>query len=135
LEESTGKKNQTAEGLICGTVNYMSPEQAKGEQIDERTDIFSLGVVIYETIAGRTPFAGDSTSETFANLINAEPLPLSRFAANVPTVLRNEVGRPLVRGRRLLVDYRVPDFVFALKRQLQCLLDKSQCVTTPVDCP
>jgi serine/threonine protein kinase len=57
----------------------MSPEQAKGERVDERTDIFSLGVVIYEMISGRTPFVGDSTSETFANLINAEPQPLSDF--------------------------------------------------------
>jgi eukaryotic-like serine/threonine-protein kinase len=99
LEESTGKQNQTAAGLICGTVNYMSPEQAKGEQIDERTDIFSLGVVIYETITGRTPFAEDSMSETFANLINAEPQPLSRLAANVPQELTRIVSKMLRKNK------------------------------------
>ena len=71
--------NETGKGLILGTINYMSPEQAKGDRVDERTDIFSLGVVIYEMLTGRAPFAGDSNSETLANLINQEPEPLSRF--------------------------------------------------------
>ncbi|MDQ3749317.1 MAG: protein kinase, partial [Acidobacteriota bacterium] len=95
LEESTVRQNQTAKGVILGTVNYMSPEQAKGERVDERTDIFSLGVVIYETMARRTPFAGDSVSETFANLINAEPQPISRFAANVPNEMQRIVSKML----------------------------------------
>ncbi|MBA3711402.1 MAG: protein kinase [Pyrinomonadaceae bacterium] len=95
LEQSTARQNQTAQGVILGTVNYMSPEQAKGEQVDERTDIFSFGVVIYEMIAGKTPFAGDSMSETFANLINAEAQPLSRFAANVPDELQRIVFKSL----------------------------------------
>ena len=99
LEESTIKQNQTAKGVIMGTVNYMSPEQAKGERVDERTDIFSFGVVIYEMIAGRTPFAGDSILETFANLINAEPLPFSRFAANVPDELQRAVLKMLRKNK------------------------------------
>ncbi|HJZ12956.1 MAG TPA: serine/threonine-protein kinase, partial [Acidobacteriota bacterium] len=99
LEESTVAKGQTAKGVILGTVNYMSPEQAKGEQVDERTDIFSLGVVISEMITGRTPFAGDSMSETFANLINAEPQPLSRFASNVPDELKRIVAKTLPKNK------------------------------------
>ncbi len=99
LEEETVKQNQTAKGIILGTVNYMSPEQAKGERVDQRTDIFSLGVVIYEMIAGRTPFAGDSMSETFANLINAEPLPLSRFATNIPNELQRIVSKTLRKNK------------------------------------
>jgi len=63
--------------MILGTVNYMSPEQAKGERVDERTDIFSFGAVAYEMIAGRAPFSADSMSETLANLIKVEPPPLS----------------------------------------------------------
>ncbi len=99
LNESTPRQNQTAKGLILGTVNYMSPEQAKAEKIDERTDIFSLGGVIYEMIAGKTPFAGDSVSETFANLINAEPPPLSRFAAKVPDELERIVAKMLRKNK------------------------------------
>ncbi|MFN2393876.1 MAG: serine/threonine protein kinase, partial [Pyrinomonadaceae bacterium] len=94
-EESTVRQNQTAKGVILGTVNYMSPEQAKGERLDERTDIFSLGVVIYEMVSRRTPFASASVSETFANLINAQPQPLSRFSSNVPAELQRIVSKML----------------------------------------
>ena len=99
LEASTVKQNQTAKGVIMGTVNYMSPEQAKGEKVDARTDIFSFGVVLYEMIAGRTPFAGDSMSETLANLINAEPKPLARFSSNVPDELNRIVTKTLRKKR------------------------------------
>ena len=99
LKDSTLKGNQTAEGVILGTINYMSPEQAKGKRVDMRTDIFSLGVVIYEMIAGQTPFAGDSMSETFANLLNAEPQPLSHFAANIPSELQRIVSKMLRKNK------------------------------------
>ncbi len=99
LEQSIVRQNQTAKGVILGTVNYMSPEQAKGERIDERTDIFSFGVLIYEMLAGRTPFAGDSVSETFANLINAEPPPLSGFAANVRDELQHIITKILRKNK------------------------------------
>ena len=95
FEASTVRQNQTAKGVILGTVQYMSPEQAKGERVDERTDIFSLGVVFYEMIAGKTPFAGASVSETFANLINTEPPPLARFSANIPNELERIVAKML----------------------------------------
>lgn len=99
LEDETVRQNMTAEGLIVGTVSYMSPEQAKGELVDERTDIFSLGVVIYEMLAGRTPFAAGSMSERFANLINKEPEPLSRFAAGVSRELESVVSKALQKDR------------------------------------
>jgi serine/threonine protein kinase len=99
LEDSTVRQNETSKGMILGTVNYMSPEQANGERVDERTDIFSLGVLIYEMLAGRTPFTGDSISETFANLINAEPQPLSRFSTNAPDELQRIVAKMLRKNK------------------------------------
>ena len=98
-KDETAKQNNTAQGVILGTVNYMSPEQAKGERVDQRTDIFSFGATVYEMIAGRTPFAGDSVSETFANLIKAEPLPLVYFAPNVPDELQRIVSKTLRKNK------------------------------------
>ncbi len=99
LEDATARQNETARGVILGTVNYMSPEQAKGESVDARTDIFSFGVVVYEMIAGRTPFAGNTMSETFANLINSEPQLLSRFAEEVPDELKRIVSKTLRKNK------------------------------------
>jgi serine/threonine protein kinase len=95
FEELSVQENQTTKGMILGTVNYMSPEQAKGLPVDTRTDIFSFGTVLYEMIAGRTPFAGNSSAETFANVIKAEALPLQRFASNVPDELQKIVSKTL----------------------------------------
>ncbi|MDQ3180998.1 MAG: serine/threonine protein kinase [Acidobacteriota bacterium] len=95
LESSSVNQNDTAKGVILGTVNYMSPEQAKGAPVDERADIFSLGVVIYEIITGRTPFAGASFVETLANLINTDPPPLAQFAKGVPDELQRIVSKML----------------------------------------
>ncbi|MEO8215994.1 MAG: protein kinase [Acidobacteriota bacterium] len=95
LEGDTAKPNQTAKGVIMGTVNYMSPEQAKGEPVDQRTDIFSLGVMMHEMLAGRTPFAGATISETFANLINAEPQPLSSFTVDQPVEVQRIIFKLL----------------------------------------
>ncbi len=99
FEEATLKHNETAQGIIMGTVSYMSPEQAKGEKVDERTDIFSFGVLLYEMITGKTPFAGDSFADGFANLINKDPQPLSLFAAGVPEELQRIVSKMLRKNR------------------------------------
>jgi len=94
------RENQTAKGIILGTVNYMSPEQAKGERVDERSDIFSFGALIYEMLTGRTPFAGDTNSETFANIINAEPRDLAPHAANIPDKLARLVLKMLRKDKK-----------------------------------
>ena len=99
LEDETAKQNNTAKGVILGTVKYMSPEQAKGERVDARTDIFSFGVLLYEMMAGRTPFAGDSMSETLANLINTAPQPMARYAEGVPNELQRIVSKMLRKNK------------------------------------
>ena len=98
-EKETVQLNRTAQGVIMGTVNYMSPEQAKGTNVDERTDIFSLGAVIYEMLSGSPPFQGNSMSETFANLINVQPRPLSQVAPGVPVELERIVSKALEKDR------------------------------------
>jgi eukaryotic-like serine/threonine-protein kinase len=95
FNEAAVKDNETAAGIIVGTVKYMSPEQAKGERVDARTDIFSLGVVIYEMIAGKTPFAADSKTEALANLIYADPAPLTDPLKAVPAALQRVIEQAL----------------------------------------
>ena len=112
--DKTAIQNHTAQGVIMGTVNYMSPEQAKAEPVDERSDIFSLGVVIYELLTGLTPFQGNSMSESFANLINAEAPPLALPASSiseelqriVSKMLRKEKGDRYQTSKDLLVDLK-----------------------------
>jgi serine/threonine protein kinase/Tol biopolymer transport system component len=96
-DKSSGR-NETAKGLILGTVNYMSPEQAKRLQVDERTDIFSLGVVLYEMLSGKTPFGCLSATETLTNLINQEP-PLPQFVNGVSEKLQRIVSKTLKKNK------------------------------------
>src|SRR5207249_49583 len=78
----------------------MSPEQARGQQVDARTDIFSLGVLIYEMVAGRLPFEGESTNEIVASILSdKEPLPLARYARDIPAELERIVEKALRKDR------------------------------------
>src|ERR1041385_8620317 len=70
-----------------GTVNYMSPEQASGKEVDARTDIWSVGVVLYEMVTGRVPFEGTTPSHIIVAILEKDPLPLSTYVPNVPEAL------------------------------------------------
>lgn len=77
-------EDNTTPGLLMGTVKYMSPEQARGLNLDARSDIFSLGVVIYEMLAGRPPFEGETNSDVITSTLTAEPPPLAHYSPEVP---------------------------------------------------
>src|SRR5262245_32401215 len=98
-KDSTLIKNSTASGVVMGTPRYMSPEQARGEKVDARTDIFSLGVTLYEMITGRTPFAGETPGEMIAAILRDEPPPLAEFAPETPPEMQRLVGKALRKNR------------------------------------
>ena len=85
----------TSAGVVMGTVAYMSPEQALGRDMDHRTDLFSLGVVLYEMATARLPFPGATPSETMARILNAQPEAMARFNYELPEALDR-----VVRNRR-----------------------------------
>jgi len=90
---------QTDPGIVMGTAPYMSPEQARGLGIDPRTDIWSLGVVLYEMLAGRQPFAGSTNSDVLVAILGREPVPLPRYRSEVPTELEWIVKKALRKDR------------------------------------
>jgi len=99
LEAETIQEVKTDPGIIMGTVNYMSPEQARGLKIDARSDIWSTGVVIYEMVAGNAPFAGLTKNDVLASVLMTEPPPLSNFSPKVPSELQRIVRKTLRKDR------------------------------------
>ena len=107
-------KVKTSPGIVMGTVNYMSPEQAMGRDVEHRTDIFSFGVVLYEMATGHVPFSGASLTETIDRIAHAQPEAIARFNYNVPAELEVIIRKALRKNRDeryqsardLLVDLR-----------------------------
>jgi two-component system LytT family response regulator len=104
----------TSAGVVMGTVAYMSPEQALGRDVDHRTDLFSLGVVLYEMATGRLPFPGVTTAETIARILGSQPDAIARFNYDIPEGLDRVVRKCLEKdcerryqsARDLLVDLK-----------------------------
>ncbi|MGE0132981.1 MAG: protein kinase [Blastocatellales bacterium] len=92
-------QQNTSPGVILGTVSYMSPEQARGFKVDARTDIFSLGIVLYEMAAGRAPFEGKTTADMMVSILDRQPAPISRFARNAPDELEWIIAKALAKDR------------------------------------
>lgn len=113
--EDKTQQQLSVSGMIMGTVSYMSPEQAKSEGLDARSDIFSFGVVLYEMIAGRRPFGGDSAAETMSLILTAEPAPLAPAA---PAFLQSVIKKCLEKdpARR----YQYMSDVIADMKDLDC---------------
>jgi eukaryotic-like serine/threonine-protein kinase len=95
-EDATAIKGGTSPGMIIGTANYMSPEQAEGKEVDARTDIFSFGVLWYEMIAGELPFEGDSTMKMIGAILHKEPIPLNE---EVPIEIQKIINKCLRKNR------------------------------------
>ncbi|MEJ7861981.1 MAG: protein kinase [Pyrinomonadaceae bacterium] len=98
-EAATAIKAGTSPGMIIGTAAYMSPEQARGKDIDARSDIFSFGVVFYEMLTGKQPFEGESAIDTISSIIHKDPVPLSQLASGIPRELQRIVEKSLRKDR------------------------------------
>jgi Tol biopolymer transport system component len=111
----------TVPGTVLGTVGYMSPEQARGLEVDARSDVFSLGVVLYELVAGRPPFAGTTASDVIAAILTTEPPPLVRSVPEVPAELERIVRKALRKdpGERYQVIHDLALDLKGLKHELE----------------
>jgi serine/threonine protein kinase/Tfp pilus assembly protein PilF len=116
----TAARAGTEVGMVMGTARYMSPEQARGQTVDGRSDIFSLGVVLYELVAGNAPFEGATANDVIAAILTKKPPPLSRYSPDVPAELERIVSKSLQNDK----DERyqaVKDLLLDLKRLKQRL--------------
>jgi serine/threonine protein kinase/tetratricopeptide (TPR) repeat protein len=125
-----GSPKETNPGVIMGTVSYMSPEQARGLKVDTRTDIFSFGIVLYEMIAGRSPFDGKTTADMMVSILDRQPMPISRYVRDTSGELERIIFKALVKDRD--ERYQIARTMLTdLKRlQRRMLLDAGQEQTT-----
>lgn len=113
-DPTTRLGQETVTGLVLGTVSYMSPEQALGQAVDHRSDIFSLGVVTYEMLTAQLPFNGDSSTEAIDRILHHEPVAIARLNYNVPQELERIVRKTLEKdpgyryqaAREMYIDLR-----------------------------
>jgi formylglycine-generating enzyme required for sulfatase activity/tRNA A-37 threonylcarbamoyl transferase component Bud32 len=121
LAKLTGQSRITKTAATMGTVAYMSPEQSKGEDVDQRTDIWSFGVMLYEMITGKLPFKGEYEQAVVYSILHEEPEPLRKLRSDIPVELEEIVGKSMqkdVRNRYQRIDDIIKTLE-ALKRKFE----------------
>ncbi len=98
LAKVAGEALLTKEGTTMGTIAYMSPEQARGEEVDHRTDIWSLGVVLYEMFTGQLPFKGKHDQSVIFSILNEKPKPITDLQSEIPMTIEEVVGKALEKN-------------------------------------
>jgi serine/threonine protein kinase/Flp pilus assembly protein TadD len=118
---------ETNLGSIIGTVRYMSPEQACGEHVDKTTDIWSLGVVLYEMVTGHVPFSGDTPREVMTSILEKESPPLKSYIARAPAELQQIISKALRKDRcqRYCSAHELLQALKDLRRKLETQLERS----------
>ena len=98
-EAETRELVSTKAGMVMGSVSYMSPEQSRGKEVDVRSDLWSIGVVLYEMLAEKTPFEGETMTDILANIIYKEPLPITEIVEDAPPELHRIIKKSLRKDR------------------------------------